>query len=106
MKSYSTTKPEAYQVLGSALRIHWDMVEMTREGMDGQPETQWESNEAVCSTTDDRHTLIERIIGSVYSTGAELAAINNKDSKPDEYAAYQALRIKAKELADGWLNRE
>jgi predicted Mrr-cat superfamily restriction endonuclease len=105
MKTYASTQPESYQVLGNTLRIHWDAKEITRESMDG-PQTQWEANEAVCDINDGRNALIEKIIGSVYSTGAELAAINNKDSKPDDYAEYQALRIKAKELADGWLNKE
>lgn len=102
MKTQASTKPETYQVLGRTLRIHWDEQEVTREGIDGQ-ETYWEANEAECEISDGRNVLIEKIIGSVYSTGAELAAINNKDSKPEDYVAYQSLRAKAKELADGWI---
>lgn len=105
MKTQSSTKPETYQILGRTLRIHWNEQQVTRDGMDGQPMTYWEANEAVCDVNDARDILIEKIIGSVYGVGAELATINNKDSKPDEYAAYQALRLKAKELANNWVNR-
>jgi hypothetical protein len=35
------------------------------------------------------------------SVGAETAAINNRESRPEEYVAYQNFRLLAKELANG-----
>lgn len=104
MKMQSTNKPEAYAVSGRELRIRWNIEQVTREGIDGEPETFWQANEALCGVSDQRHILIEKIIGSIYSTAAEIATINNRDSDPEEYAAYQAFRDQAKALADGWLN--
>ena len=101
MKVYSSDKPETYAASGSELRIHWDMQEITV----GES-TQWEANEALCNIYDTRGQIIEKIIGSVMDTGAEIAAINNRDTDPEEYAEYQAFRTLAKQLADGWVNRE
>lgn len=105
MKTYSNEQPETYQVIGKTLRIHWNIQEVTKEGMDGT-ETVWEADEALCDKGDSRDKLIEKIIGSVYSTGAEIAAINNAADKPEAHAEYQAFRQEAKDLADGWLNKE
>jgi hypothetical protein len=105
MKVYSGEQPQAYEVSGQELRIHWGIQEITKEGMDG-PETQWEANEALCNKSDSRPVLIEKIIGSVYSVGAEIATINNSESDPEAYAEYQAFRTQAKALADGWLNKD
>ena len=102
MKMQSTDKPDVYAVSGRELRIHWDIQQITREGMEG-PETYWEAYEALCGVADKRDILIEKIMASRYTTGAELAAINNQTSDPDEYAAYQAFRALAKQLADNWL---
>lgn len=105
MKVWSGEKPEVYAVSGNELRIHWDIQEITKESMDGEPETFWEANEALCNRFDSRDTIIEKIIGSVMDTGAELAKINNRDTDPEEYEAYQAFRSLAKQLADGWFQQ-
>lgn len=104
MKVYSDTQLDTYQAIGKTLRIHWNAQEITREGMDG-PETAWEANEAICGVNDNRSALIEKIISSVYSVGAEIATINNAESDSESYAEYQAFRMQAKALADGWLNQ-
>ena len=100
MKVYSTDKPETYAVSGSELRIHWDMQEIINDET-----AQWEANEALCNIYDTRAQIIEKIIGSVMDTGAEIAKINNRDTDPEAYAEYQAFRALAKQLADGWINR-
>ena len=105
MKVYSGDQPEVYAVSGQELRIHWDIQEIQIETMDGETETQWVANEALCNPKDSRDTLIEKIIGSVHTAGAEIALINNKDTDPEAYAEYQAFRAEAKALADGWVNR-
>lgn len=100
MKVQSNEKLPVYQVLGQTLRIHWDQSEQTVQDMDGNEETIFVSQEAVCQKQDSRNTLIEKIIASVYTTGAELAAINNGG---EDYQAYQDFRQLAKDLADGWI---
>lgn len=106
MKTYAGQSFETYQVSGQELRIHWNIEEKTKEDTDGQTTTYWEADEALCNVKDSRAKLIEAIIGSVYDTGSEIAVINNKEDKPEEYAEYQAFRVQAKALADGWLNKE
>lgn len=105
MKVYSIEQPEVYAVSGQELRIHWNIKEVVAPGMD-EPQTQWEADEALCFVYDTRAQIIEKIIGSAMDTGAEIAKINNKETNPEEYAAYQAFRAEAKALADGWLNKE
>ena len=105
MKVYSGDQPEVYAVSGQELRIHWDIKEVPVQSIDGETETQWEANEALCHVKDSRDVLIEKIIGSVHTAGAEIALINNKDVDPQAYADYQAFRAEAKALADGWINR-
>jgi predicted Mrr-cat superfamily restriction endonuclease len=104
MKAYSNDKPEVYVVSGQELRIHWNIQEVPAPSMDDEPRTQWEANEALCHVKDTRDTLIEKIIGSVHTAGAEIALINNKDVNPEAYAQYQAFRAEAKLLADGWIS--
>lgn len=105
MKVYSGDQPKVYSVSGQELRIHWDIQEVQVQNMDDQTESQWVANEALCHIKDSRSALIEKIIGSVHTPGAEIALINNKDTDPDAYAEYQAFRAKAKALANGWVNR-
>lgn len=100
MKVHSNQKLPVYQVLGQTLRVHWDQSEQTVQDMDGNEETIFVCQEAVCQKQDNRNTLIEKIIASVYTTGAELAAINNGG---EDYQAYQDFRQVAKDLADGWI---
>lgn len=98
MKIYSNTQPPVYQVIGQALRIHWDFGEEVIEG-----ETIIFCQEAICNKADSRDTIIEKIMASEYTTGAELAAINNGG---EDYEAYQSFRANAKSLADGWFSSQ
>jgi len=102
MKVYSSEQLPVYQVSGQELRIHWDAQEVSTSGIDDEPRTQWEQNEALCNVSDSYGQLVAKIIGSVYDYNAEFAAINDGGEK---YAAYQAFRAQAKQLADGWLNK-
>jgi hypothetical protein len=104
MKTQASYEIEPYEVSGYELRIRWDIEEKTKEDMDGESVVYWQASEALCNKLDDRSTLIQKIIGSVYSVADEIATINNKDTKPQEYADYQAFRAQAKALADGWLS--
>jgi len=102
MKVYSSEQPEAYNASGNELRIRWDIQQVTKPDMEGNDQTTWEANEALCSVFDDRSTLIEKIIASVHTPGAEIALINNKEIDPSAYSDYQAFRDLAKNLADDW----
>ncbi len=102
MKVYSNEQPDAYSASGNELRIRWDIQQVTKLDMEGNDQTTWEANEALCFVFDDRSSLIEKIIGSVHTQGAEIALINNKDIDPVAYDAYQAFRDLAKNLADDW----
>jgi hypothetical protein len=106
MKVYSNERPEVYSASGNELRIRWDIQKVTKPDMEGNDQTTWEANEALCSVFCNRSQIIEAIIGSVYDTGAEIALINNQADKPEAYAEYQAFRALAKQLADGWLNKD
>lgn len=106
MKTYADYKFDTYEVSGHELRIHWDIKQVTRTDLAGNNQTQWEANEALCNVKDTRGALIEKIIGSVYSFAGEIATINNKDAKPDDYDKYQLFRDQAKALADGWLSQK
>lgn len=101
MKVYSDTQLPVYQVIGQTLRIHWDFAEETKEQSDGPEVVAHVCSEAICDKADRRNTIIEKIMASEYTTGAELAAINNGG---EDYDAYQAFRLQAKALADGWVN--
>jgi len=100
MKVSSKEKLEDYQVIGDKLRIHWNHQEATVENIDGEQSTQWQCEEAVVKKTTSRSEIVEAIIQTEYPTyGAEIAAIRNGGADAE---AHETLRIKAKELADGW----
>jgi hypothetical protein len=101
MKIYAGREIEVYEVSGQELRIHWDIIKIIKDN-----ETSWEANEAICGVSDSRSSIIEKIIGSVYSTGKEIATINNKEADPESYEEYQAFREFAKQLADGWVKEK
>jgi hypothetical protein len=105
MKVSSNTPLPTYQVLGNKLLIHWNEQIVERPNMDNEATQNYEYDEARSFTYDTRDQLISKIINSVYSVADEIATINNKDTKPQEYADYQAFRVQAKALADGWIER-
>lgn len=103
MKTYADHPFDTYEPSGCEVRIHWNIKEVPAPSMDDEARTQWEANEAVCGYHDDRGTLISTIIRSEYSLDRELAAMNNRDEEPEQYAEFQAFRVLAKTLADGWI---
>jgi tRNA isopentenyl-2-thiomethyl-A-37 hydroxylase MiaE len=93
-----------YQVLGTTLRINHSHSVVDRiDTMTELTKTEQHYITAICDITADRNTKIEAVMASVYSPSAEIATINNKESEPELYADYQAFRILAKTLADGWV---
>ena len=90
-----------FQILGHTLRIHFNQTtEEVTDMSTAEVRTDHVSEEAVCTTYDNRSQIIEAIIKSRYRTaGAEFAAINN--GEPD-YSEYQSFRQLAKTLASDW----
>ena len=102
MRVTSKEKLEDYQVIGDKLRIHWDHKQITVEDAEGEESTQWQCQEAVVKKNPSRDEIIESVIATQYLTyGAEIAAIRNGGADAE---AHEALRLKAKELADNWFN--
>lgn len=62
----------------------------------------YESHKAAGTLKRYRDSLIEIEMGKKYTPGAEIALINDKDIKPDEYAEYQAYRAECKAKVDKW----
>lgn len=102
MKTQASYEIQTYEVSEYELRIRWNIEQKTKEDMNGSTITYWEADEALCDRRDSRSQIIEKIIGSVYTVGGEIAAIRNGGQAADDH---QLLRTKAKALADGWLER-
>jgi hypothetical protein len=98
----SKDKQLVYQPSGGILQIYWDEQEKHRETDEGT-ETYYQYRICTVPVTSNRGQIIEAIMATEYTTGAEFAAINNGG---EQYEAYQAFRAMAKALADGWLARE
>ena len=93
-----------YDAFGTIVRIHWNetIIQLPNQFRTGFIDL-YQYNEATIEIGDTRSVIIERIIGSCYTTGGELAVINNQASDPSAYAEYQAFRVVAKALADEYL---
>ena len=106
MKVNADQKLPIYQVINTKLLIHLNEQIVKKEDMEYCEIMSYEYNEARCNVYDDRSILIQKIINSVYDTSSEIALINNKEEKPEAYAEYQAFRVEAKALADGWIAKK
>lgn len=106
MKAYSTEPLQRFEndQFGRLIRIYWNeqMIQFPNQLHDGFI-TQYSYDTAEIQQGDSRSVIIETIIASQYTTGRELATINNQDVDPDSYAEYQAFRQTAKDLADEYL---
>jgi hypothetical protein len=88
-----------FQIIGKKLYIHFNETEEIRE-----EQTSYTYDTVVVKTNTPREEMIEAIIASKYSIGAEFAVINNKEEKPQEYEDYQNFRNFAKSLANHYFN--
>lgn len=91
MKSQSDSRPSLAQKLQGGILINFNIVE-TENG--------FEYDQVKVSETPTKSEIVEAVMASKYTTGAEFAAINNKDSEPEEYQEYQDFRVFAKAIAD------
>lgn len=100
MKVKSNTLFEKFNISGQELRVHWDI----EEQLNLEEVIEYVAEEALCLALDSREVIIQKIIGSKYSLSDELATINNRLEKPEEYAVYQEFRTLAKQLANEYVN--
>jgi hypothetical protein len=101
MKTTSYTQLPTYEVSGSYLNIYWN--EEAHPPREDETEPYWSYDFCQARTIDSRSALIEKIIATQYPTyGSEVAAIRNGGEAAEKH---EALRVLAKELADGWFAR-
>ena len=105
MITQSDNKIETYQVFGEVLRINFNETEIKIKNIDNTEKTAYQYDYAVSHPNAKRGDLISDIIRGKYSISNEFAVINNAQNKPEEYSSYQAFRLQAKALADGWINK-
>jgi len=97
----SDTRPEEVQFLQGKKLINFDIKEVEiKDEMRDETRVGFEYNQVAVNVSATRADIIEAIISVKYSAGAEIALTNDKDTKADEYAEYQAYRVEAKAIAD------
>ena len=100
MITKADTPPVEVELLQGKKIFNFDVKEVEiKDEMSDETRTGYEYTTVKVETNATRDEIIEAIIGSKYSVGAEIALTNDKDAKGDEYKAYQELRVLAKELA-------
>ena len=97
----SDTRPKEVQLLQGKKLINFNIkeVEITDENSE-EARTGFEYLQAKVELNATRDETIEAIIATRYSIGAEIALTNDKDTKADEYQAYQEFRAFAKSLIE------
>ena len=95
MKNQSSVRPALTEKLQGATLVNFNIIEI---------EGGFEFDTVKVSEEPTYSEITEAIIASEYSTGREFACINNKEEKPEEYAAYQEFREVAKYVAKRVLN--
>jgi len=102
IKHGSDTFPETIIKSAGKTHVRYDIEETEFEEMDGTKRTCYDFSYVAIEGELTRAKIIDAIIADeVGSKDAEIALINNELASPGtaEYAAYQALRTHAKEVA-------
>ena len=100
MKGNSNIQPSRLERIGSQYQVRWNIERKDRTNEDKQQTESWDFEyvNAVGCTRDD---IIRAVIRDRYPRiDDEIAVINNKETKPSEYAHYQECRTFAKQIAD------
>ena len=102
MKSNSEHYPELTIQSNGKTQINYDISEITKEEMDGKKRQSYDYDYIEAEGEITRAKVIDAVISNIHSKDAELALINNELANPGtlEYKEYQALRVKAKKIAD------
>ena len=99
MKCYHDSKVPVKQVSGSEVRITFNQVEVAAPSMGDEPaRTQWEGEQVIVPVGASKATIIEAIVASRYTVGAEIALSRKADydAAKVEYLAFVAM---AKQVA-------
>ena len=101
IKHGSDTFPETITKSAGKTHVRYDIEETEFEEMDGTKRACYDFSYVAIEGELTRAKIIDAIIADDHSKDAELALINNELASPGtaEYAAYQALRTHAKEVA-------
>jgi hypothetical protein len=101
MKSNGNNYPKLLNKSAGKTQVAYDIVEVTRTEMDGTTRTVFDWSYVAIEGELTRSKIINAIIADVHTPDAELSLINNELASPGTaaYAAYQALRQHAKDIA-------
>ena len=101
IKHGSDTYPEIIVKSAGKTQVRFDIEETEFEEMDGAKRACYDFSYVAIEGELTRAKIIDAIIADVHGKDAEIALINNELASPGtaEYAAYQALRQHAKEIA-------
>jgi len=101
MKANSDTRPETFIKSRGLTHFNFNIVETTREDMDGTKWISYDYDYVEIKGEVTRPKIIDAIISSVHGKDGELALINNELATPGtkEYKDYQVLRAAAKDMA-------
>lgn len=101
MKGNSNNYPDITKQSAGLTQVRYDITETTKDNPDGTTRTSYDFTYVAIEGILTRAKVIDAIIADVHSKDAELALINNELLSPGTaaYSEYQALRIKAKDIA-------
>lgn len=98
MKFEMNEKPKTYAVSGNELRINFDVKETQREDLAGNTRTVYTGEEVLVELGAKSNFVIEAIVASRYSFGAEIAMMRKPDTDPEKIAYLDFVKV-AKSLA-------
>jgi len=101
MKGNSDRQPKIIVKSNGKTQIRYNILEITKEDMNKEPRMSFDFDYIEIEGELTRNKIIDGIISNIHSKSGELALINNELATPGtpEYAEYQLLRTKAKEVA-------
>lgn len=101
MKGNSDNYPQIIEKSAGKTHVRYDIKETTQGDMDGESRVSYNFSYVEIDGELARGKIINAIIGDIHTKDTEIALINNEIANPgtSEYIEYQALRVKAKEIA-------
>ncbi len=90
MKFETNDLPQTFEVSGQELRVNFDVKEIEREDMDGEKRKSFAGEQVVLPVAATRSQIVEAIVATRYTTGAEIALNRLPDDNADkqEYLAF------------------
>lgn len=102
MKGNSDIYPVIVIESASKTQVRYNILEAVRDDIDGKLHPSFDFDYIEVEGELTKAKIIDSIISEVYSKSAELALINDElvNSGTEEFRLYQAIRAKAKSVAD------